>query len=156
MAHKEAKTTSGFVIFLLLSVKEFRTSLFALSLFFFTFHFLSSLSITGLTSLYSSQIPIHLSIQPFIFFFTSNTFFLISLNPKSVYHFMDHKSLKLFNLSAVLSAVFFLHLSVCASIIYLSSCPSILLPFSQSFHFLFCPFIDPSIHPSVRHLVYRL
>lgn len=53
MAHKEPKPTSGFVIFLLLSVKEFRTS------FYFIHH------------------SIHLSIQHLIFLFNIY-FFLIT------------------------------------------------------------------------------
>lgn len=150
MAHKEAKTTSGFVIFLLLSEKEFRTLLFASS------PFISSLPITALTSHSSRQLPTHLSIQPFIFYFYSHIFVPISLNPcfNPTFHLsstLQAINLKQFYRSVVLFVVFFLHLSVCASIISLSfylSLPVLILSF------LFCPTIDPSFLQSIHLSVF--
>lgn len=99
MTHKELKPTSGFVIFLLLSVTEFRTSF------------------------YSIHHSIHLSIQHLLFLF--NIYFsLITWNLKPVYQCTDHKSLKLFIfLSTIRSAVFFICLSVHPSYLSFHSSP---------------------------------
>ena len=75
---------------------------------------------------------------------------LLSSIPLSVFYLTSHKSPKQFYFHTGPSVVYFLHLSACASINSSSSCPSIPLPLSWSFHFfLFCPSIDPSFHPFI-------
>lgn len=111
----------------------------SLSLFFFPPLLHLFLLSPGLTALYF-QPP---SIRPFVSFRFSDTFLLIFLNPKTVCRYTGRKFHQLPPSRPIAAA----------SLIYLSSCPSIHLPFFSLIPFiilLFHPSINPSRRPSIH------
>lgn len=158
MAHKEAKTTSGFVIFLLLSEKEFRTLLFASSPFSFSFHFFSSYHCLDHPFF---QATFHPSVHPtiyFLFLFSHicphflKSFF--QSNPPSVFYFTGYKTQTVLSQCCPLCCLLLPSICLCFDHCF------VLLSFSTCLNpfFFILPYhwsILPSIHPSVRLLVYR-
>lgn len=135
MAHKEVKTTLGFVIFPPLTEAVQDSPLFPLLHLFF--------QSPGLTALYF-QLS---SMRSFVSFCFSDPFFLISLNPKTVCHFTGRKFPKvLFFLLFFSLTTYFPHR--CPSPLRSSSiCPPVLPSICP---FFFIPFIILPFRPSIN------